>query len=123
MTITDRDIALDEVDRGIILFVHRHRKEHGKGPLWREVRDETGLPSLDFSVDAFLTWWDAQGPDAYPSTDAARRAFKRAVRQVDPLADRLYPLRRAGYLKFGPTERSLDVGWRVTAWAKGRRSS
>jgi hypothetical protein len=116
MTTTDRDIALDDLDRGIVLFVHRYRQEHGRGPLWNEVRDELGIPRPDKSTDALLAWWDAQPPDRYATTTAARRAFKRAVHDADPFRRRMLALRWAGYVRFSDKERSLDIGRRVQAW-------
>jgi hypothetical protein len=120
MTATDHGVTLDQVDRTIVMFVYRHRREHGQGPRWREVRDHLGMPGFDFGPDAFTSWRHAQGTDAFPSQRAARRAFVRVVRDADPLADRMYDLRRAGYLQFTRTERSLDVGWRVHGWLRSR---
>jgi len=118
-----QDLQLDELDRAIVVFVHRYRRGHRRGPTWGEVRAGVGLPRLDLSTDALLAWWDTQLPDSYPTTRAARRAFKWAVKGADPLPRRLHRLKWAGYLKYTQQERSLDVGRRVRAWEADRRRS
>jgi hypothetical protein len=115
------DIALDDLDRAVVLFVHRYRREYQRGPLWRDVRDEVGIPYVDLSTDAFEDWWNLQPPDAYPSRSAARRAFTRAARNADPFPARMGRLRWAGYVRFDDRERSLDVRPRVRAWQAQRR--
>jgi hypothetical protein len=119
----DRALELDDVDRAIVVFVHRYRAEHHRGPLWREVRDAVGIPRLDLGTDALLAWWDAQPPDRYLSRMAAQRAFKQVVRNADPLPARLLALRWAGYVRFNKTERSLNVGPRIRAWQESRRGA
>jgi hypothetical protein len=77
--------TLDDLDQAIVSFVDRYRQEHQEGPLWRELRDAVGAPR----------------PDPDPTHDA------------DRFQERLYALRRGGYVRFTRRRRSLEVGWKT----------
>jgi hypothetical protein len=135
---SDISIKLTTMDEEVILFVNGYRSDHGRGPTWSEVRQAVGVPPIIFNQRVFAGWWEehqdefeAQHPfEAYrqvhPDLDeeAAAKRWRREghkawiarQRRHDPLANRLFLLRQAGYLIFTREERSLDIGPQVRAW-------
>ena len=140
---------LDDIDRTIILFVHRIRRSTDAGPTWAEVREAIGFERPNVSLGAFAVWWNDPANreavednaqlerflDRHPNMTNADGAWfhhcygawKGRRLDVDPLTLRLRRLKAAGYVAYNRSERSLDIGGRVRAelrrQAKARKSA
>jgi hypothetical protein len=124
-TIIDFDV--DETNFFILAFVEEHRDQTGTGPLWREVREHLGWPSIDGRMWWHVThrdvearrefheaWklWRAEHQDL-PKKGAHRQYHRDAFEEWrlahDELRIRLERLRELGLVLFDTTPRSLDV--------------
>jgi hypothetical protein len=135
--------TLDDIDRQIVAFVFRFRREHlDFGPTWSQIRAAVpGLEPARPSTQIFEAWFSNRGQQEYdqrrPLADFRRRhprlskevAYRQWRRSAfnfwlaegrDPLAARLYRLRSLGYLAFDRSEGSLDAGPVVRAWQQAR---
>jgi hypothetical protein len=99
---------LDALDRAILAVVAEHRARTGAGPTWRELRNLLGLPQPSPLGTLIAEVWAEQPGLCY--RDARREACRRSKALPDELRDRLKALRKAGWVTYDLSERSLDVG-------------
>jgi hypothetical protein len=134
MSTTVNGDTLDDLDRQIILFVARFKRPNFEGPTWNEVRAAVGVAIVDYTWEAFASWWADPANRCHlehldPELDTARKRYRSRAYRVwrsqqyhdDPFKRRLKRLRALKYVHFSDSPRSLTIGPRVREWQQRRQ--